>query len=254
MKRIPSNFYLRIIITNNLAPLLYLFREEKKMKDLGYFVLGITVGLGLGTAAGYILSKKKAERQIDEEIEAYAEYAEAKIEHMKSLIEAGSIEEPERVDEEVQKNEGVKKYHHQEEGISSLSERKPFGTHETKAAEEKNMFEVEGIEEITDEEFVNTYIDPKDGPYENVVLDLLWTGTEEDEDWDNHLYWGYGTDNECLAMEKSEYKNCSMTDILGETWRWCNDYILEEEGVGSFYVRNHNLKQDIECIVHDMRG
>lgn len=227
------------------------------MKGLGFFVLGLLTGAAAGGAVTYIYTKKKLADKVDEEIEAYAEYAEAKIEHMKKLVSNENLPESEEEraeDEELQNNEGVKKYHHQEEGISSLMERKPFGKKELKKEEENEMFETEGIDEITGDEFLNTYVDPKTGPYDKITLDLLWTGIEEDEDWDNQLYWGYGTDNEGLAMIRPEYKNCSMTDILGEMWRWCNDYISEDEGVGSFFVRNHNLKQDIECVVHDMRG
>lgn len=224
------------------------------MKDLGIFLIGLVTGLAAGGVGAYFYSKKKCDEMIDREIEAYAEYTEAKIEHMKTLIAEGSVDEPEREDEEVVNNEGVKKYHHQEEGISSLMERKPFGKVETKAEEENKVFEVEGIEEITEAEFLKTYADPDFGPYDKVTLDLLWDPYPEDEDtWqDNSLFWGYGTDNECLAMTMDKYKSCSITDILGEMWRWCNDYIDEDQGFGSFYVRNHNLHQDIECVVREV--
>lgn len=225
-------------------------------KQLTLFVLGFFTGLAAGGVAAYVVTKKKAEAQVEEEIEAYAEYADAKIEHMKNLIADGSIDEPERESEEVKNNEGVKKYHHQDEGIASFAGRQPFGKKET---EEKKMAgtwdqPTDDIVEIKDSDFVKTYADPEFGPYDKVTLDLVWTGIEEDDEWDDHLYWGYGTDNECLAMTKPEYKSLSISDILGQTWRWCNDYIDEDEGFGSFYVRNHVLHQDIECVVHDMRG
>lgn len=225
------------------------------MKGSGYFAIGLTAGMVLGGLASYFYTKNKYEKLIEDEIEAYAEYAETKLEHMKQLMADGNIEEPERDDEEVRSNEGVKKYHNMEEGLSTLMERKPFGNEESKEEENKKMLkEIDGVEEITAEDFINTFVDPEKGPYDQVTLDLLWTGVEDDEDWDNQLYWGYGTDNEELAMLKPEYKTKSMDDILGLSWRWCNDYINEDEGLGSFYVRNHNLQQDIECIVHDERG
>lgn len=221
------------------------------MKGSGYFAIGLSVGMAIGGLAAYLYAKNKYENVIEDEIEAYAEYAETKIEHMKQLVADGNID-----DEEVRSNEGVKKYHNMEEGISTLMERKPFGNEETKEEEKGKMMleEISGIEEITAEDFINTFVDPENGPYDQVTLDLIWTGVEEDDEWDNHLFWGYGTDNECLAMMKPEYKTLSITDILGNTWRWCNDYLDEDEGLGSFYVRNHNLGQDIECVVHDERG
>lgn len=228
------------------------------MKNFVVYLLGVATGVVGGGIATYYYTKNKFESQAEEEIEAYAEYAESKIEHMKGLISAEEItEEPERNDDEVQKNEGIKKYHHQEESISSLMERKPFGKKETEEKEMAGTWDqpTDDIIEINDEDFLKTYIaDGSTDPYEKVTLDLVWTGEEEDDEWDNHLYWGYGTDNECLAMIKPEYKTCSISDILGQVWRWCNDYVKDDEGVGSFYVRNHNLKQDIECVVHDMRA
>lgn len=224
--------------------------------QLGIFVLGFVAGLATGGTAAYFLTKKRAEAQIEEEIEAYAEYADAKIEHMKSLIADGKIDEPEREDEEVTNNEGVKKYHHQDEGIASLAGRQPFGKKETEEKEMAGTWDqpTDDIVEISGDEFLKTYADPDAGPYDKVTLDLLFDGETDDNDWDNQLYWGYGTDNEELAMLRPEYKNCSIADIVGQVYRWCIDYVSEDEMVGSFFVRNHNLHQDIECVVHDMRG
>ena len=225
------------------------------------FVAGLLTGGALGSVATYFITKKSADAKAEEEIEAYAEYADAKIEHLKRLID-GNDEAPEEEmkeeDEEVANNEGVKKYHHQDESIASLAGRQPFGKKESKEKEmlgEKN----EKFEEISEEEFLKTYVGPTDGPYDKVTLDLLWTGIEDNpHDWENQLYWGYGTDNEILAMMKPEYKGLEMTDILGDMWRWCSDYLLDEpdgelNAVGAFYVRNHKLHQDIECIVHNMK-
>lgn len=230
------------------------------MKDLGIFVLGLVTGLAAGGAATYFYTKKKLADKVDEEIEAYAEYTEAKLEHYRKLAECASSvpesEEERSNDEEVQNNEGVKKYHHQDESISSLMERKPFGKKETEEKEMAGTWDqpTDDIIEITGDEFLKTYTDPKSGPYDKVTLDLLFDGETEDNDWDNQLYWGYGTDNEMLAMLKPEYKTCAISDILGQVYRWCIDYVNEDEMVGSFFVRNHILHQDIECVVHDMRG
>ena len=219
-------------------------------------LVGFVGGFVIGAVGTYFIIKKKESERAEREIEEYAEYAEAKIEHMKQLISEGAIEEPERETEEVKNNEGVKKYHHQDEGLSTLMERKPFGKKETEEKEMAGTWDqpTDDIVEITDEEFVKTYADPKNGPYEKVTLDLIWTGVEEDDEWDETLYWGYGTDNEILFYKKPEYKGCHIADVIGQVYRWCNDYIPEDEQVGSFYVRNHNLAQDIECVVHDMRG
>jgi hypothetical protein len=235
------------------------------MKELGIFFLGLATGLAAGGVGMYFYTKKKCDQTIEEEIEAYAEYAEAKMEHMKKLISEDNVPESEEEraeDEEMKNNEGVKKYHHQDEGIASLAGRQPFGKKETKEKEMAGTWDqpTDDIIEINDAEFVKTFVNDKTGPYDKVTLDLLWYGTEENlSEWDNNLYWGYGTDNECLAMTKPEYKNLNISDILGQVYRWCSDYLLDEngewnaDGVGSFYVRNHNLKQDIECVVHNMK-
>ena len=226
------------------------------MKNLGIFLLGLATGLTAGGVAGYFVTRKKCDEMIDREIEAYAEYTEAKIEHMKALLSEGAIEEPERKDEEVQKNEGVKKYHHQNESISSIAGRQPFGKKETEEKEMAGTWDqpTDDIIEISEEEFLKTFTSPDVGPYSKIALDLLFDGETEDEDWDNQLYWGYGTDNEMLAMLRPEYQTKHIRDILGEVYRWCIDYVDEDETVGSFFVRNHILHQDIECIVHDLRG
>lgn len=217
------------------------------------FLLGVLTGGAAGATAAYFITRNRIIDQTNDILDQYAEDCKQKIQEIEDYYEGnlGDVEdlddesdEPKNLDPEVANNDGVKKYHHYAGGFGEDSAQKVFShvkmedeevTEGEKALKaDVSLDDVSGIEEITEDDFLN---DEENDP---VTLDYDFNNDK--------LYWGYGTDNE----EEAETRfNKSREEIIGKIWRWATDYIKDpDEGTGAAYVRNENLGKIFEVIVH----
>lgn len=203
------------------------------------FALGTIFGATGGSLITYFIVNKKR----DEELEEYAEHCDERIakirREIKEIETKDDVEDlkdysnPE--DDEINKNEGVKKYHHNLDGLhSKYGENNIFG----KAKVNQKL-----IKEINEEEFMNN-----DNGYKKEVIDILLG-----DDSDIVGFWGYETDNEVFVDKKF---NTDLKDLIGEEYYDYN-YLLnlsdEEDGIGTLYIRNDSLMTEFEIIIHDFR-
>ena len=208
-----------------------------------YLAIGLVTGGAAGSAATYFLLKEKFAAEAEDEIEAYAEHCEERIERIRSEHKSFTKkeEEPKTLDPEEEKiahNEGVKKYHH-DNGLASK-----YGDHnifKTKVKEKPKDNKL--ISEIDEDEFMN-----QENGYEKQVLDVFLGD-------DKYMcgIWGYGTDNEDDADRKWGKE---LPELIGESHTYdelLSTTIGSEDGIGSMYVRNDELMIDFELIIHDSR-
>ena len=210
-----------------------------------YFALGTLVGAGAGSAATYFLVKDHFEQIAEDEIERYAEHCEERIARLTEGDddEEEETEEPEEKkeldpeDEVINRNEGVKKYHHQLDSISS------YGANNVFIKEEKKPKDSKLINDIDEDEFMNN-----ENGYEKQTLDVFLG----DDEYMCGI-WGYDTDNEEDAEKKWNKK---LGELIGsghtydELLSYCKD---SEDGIGLIYVKNDELMIDFELVIHDNR-
>lgn len=200
------------------------------------FALGTIFGATSGSIITYFIVNKKR----DEELEEYAEHCDERIAKIRREIKEIEDKEPEPKvihndpeDDKINKNKGVKKYHHDNGLSSKYGENNVFGK---KAAQKL-------ITEIEEDEFMN-----EENGHKKETIDILLG-----DDSDIVAFWGYGTDNETFVDKKF---NKELKDIIGEDY-YDYDYLLnlsdDEESIGTLYIRNDNLMIDFEIIIHDLR-
>lgn len=214
-----------------------------------YFGIGAILGAAGGSVATYFVTKEMFAQQAAEEIEAYAEHCEDRIEQMRLKYSGAEVEEEEETEkhsndpeeEAINRNAGVKKYHHQLESISSYGSNNIFTTPQSE--KEKHAVSKQ-ISEITEREFMEQELEG----YEKQTFDI-WLGDDEDI----VALWGYGTDNETDVEDRF---GKSLAYIIGEEnatydalLSMCND----EDRTGVLYFRNEAMKMDIEVAIHDSR-
>lgn len=206
-------------------------------------VLGFILGAAGGSAVTYYIVNE----QRDEEMDAYAEHCEKRIEKLRNktkLIEEIDeglgkklTDEQNPEDDKINQNKGVKKYHHSD-GISSK-----YGTNHIFETQQDKKINKKLISEIEEEEYMNN-----ESEYSKEVIDVLLG-----DDQDIVGFWGYQTDNEMFVDQKF---GSELKDLIGSTY-YDFDYLLnladEEDGVGSLYIRNDSLMTEFEVIIHDLR-
>ena len=221
------------------------------------FLLGVLTGGAAGATAAYFFARNYFIDHYNIVLDQYAEDCKKKIQEIEdyyedNLSEAVYIakykmkdgEENQGLDPEVANNDGVKKYHHYAGGFAEDSAQKIFSQVKTEDEEvtegekalkaDVSLDDIPGIEEITEDDFLN---DEENDP---VTLDYDFN--------EDKLYWGYGTDNE---VEAEIHFSKLREEIIGKIWRWATDYIKDpDEGTGAAYVRNTNLGKIFEVIMH----
>lgn len=209
------------------------------------FGLGFATGALAGGVSAYLLAKRSIEKSADEEIDRYKKYMQNKMDHLKSEI--GKLTEDDEDEDQEEEKPKSGKYKFVDQVATTITDtyNTVFQKGEKKGKKEMDKYPTDnldkeiaennpGIEEISEEEFGT-------GDYDTEQLDYIF----EDDD----LFYMYGTDNEMMA--EAAYNVNNKNAIISEYWRWAPDYVKnEEEGVGSFFVRNHNLKKDFEVVVH----
>lgn len=221
------------------------------------FLLGVLTGGAAGSVASYFLTRNHIIDQTNDILDQYAEDCKKKIQEIEGYYEnaLGEVDgldgddsdsSNQGLDPEVANNDGVKKYHHYSGGFGEDSAQKVFANmgkseEDEKVTEgekalvaDKTLDDVFGIDEITEDDFLN------DEEYDPVTLDYNYNLDK--------LYWGYGTDNE---IEAEAHYGKSREELIGKIWRWAPDYIKDpDEQAGAAYVRNSNLGIIFEVIVH----
>ena len=221
-------------------------------KSALYFVAGLITGGAAGATATYFLVKEKFAAENDEDMEAYSEHCEERIakyreenEDLKKKLGvikdpvAKVAEDPEEA--KIARNEGVKKYHHDNGLSSKYGENHIFEKIEDKP-EKKEEKKLVLINEIDEDEFMN-----RENGYEKQTIDVFLGD-------DRYMcgIWGYQTDNE----EDVEKKwNKKLNELVGS---YEYDELLDttrgkEDGIGLLYVRNESLMIDFELVIHDNR-
>ena len=225
------------------------------------FALGTLIGAAGGSVATYYLTKEMFAQQAAEEIENYAQHCEERIARIRGDQEEDEVEpeeddtpEPHKTndpnEDAINRNEGVKKYHHNN-GLDSA-----YGANQifTSPQKEKEKSEVQKeIHEIAprDSKLINDIDEEewmRENGYDKQTLDIFLG-----DDKDIFGVWGYGTDNE----EDADRKWGKPTaDIIGrshtfdELLSYCKD---SEDGIGLAYVKNDELMIDFELVIHDSR-
>ena len=229
-----------------------LFRKENKMNNkILYLAIGVVLGAAGGSAAIYFLVKEKIAAEAEEEIEAYANHCEERIERVRASHNATKEEnnrnekvlDPE--EEKIAHNEGVKKYHHNDGISSKYGENRIFGDKPLKPMisnyEEKKDSKL--INDIDEDEFMD-----QENGYEKQTLDVFLGD-------DKYMcgVWGYGTDNEDDADRKWGKE---LPELIGTAHTY--DELLAttkeaDDGIGLLFVRNEEMKIDFELVIHDSR-
>lgn len=197
------------------------------------FALGALTGAAAGSVATYFVLKDKFEQEAAEEIEAYAQHAEERLQnYISSHYEDDDVmNDPEEGSEPVKstnvpvkdedaisQNPGVKKYHHYQSGFIPEEDEKV-----TKGQEDilkrPQLEDVPGIEELDEDEFDNL----DDDRYTRVYLQY---DANEDKLFTN--------DGDIAEEAYAKMRH----ELIGNAWRWATDYV--DKG-GMFYIQNDNL-------------
>ena len=200
------------------------------------FALGTLTGAAAGSVATYFVLRDKFEQRAAEEIEAYAQHAEERLQNYISshydvddLDDPGEESEPQITkstdvpvndDSAISQNPGVKKYHHYQSGFMP-EEDKNVTKGQEDILKRPQLESIAGIEEdITEDEFDAL----SDDEYTKVYLQY---DANEDK-----LF-----TNEGEIAEEAYAK--MRHELIGNCWRWSTDYV--DKG-GMFFVQNDNLK------------
>lgn len=218
-----------------------------------YFGLGAILGAAGGSVATYFLTKEMFAQQAAEDIEAYAEHCEERIERltlemkgMKKMEEDFDNDEESEAsltndpnEDAINRNEGVKKYHHSNGLESAYGSNQIFEKTEHKLKEKDSKL----ISDIDEDEFMN-----QENGYEKQTIDVFLGD-------DKYMcgVWGYGTDNEDDADRKW---GKPLEDLIGRTHTY--DELLSycegsEDDIGLAYVRNDEMMIEFELVIHDNR-
>ena len=197
------------------------------------FALGLVVGLAAGGTATYFIVKDKFEQKAADEIEAYAQHAEERLqnyisshyedEDLDDLIEEEATEGrssnvPVHDDDAVSQNPGVKKYHHYQSGFMP-EEDKNVTKGQEDILKRPQLEDVPGIEELDEDEFNNL----DDDRYTRVYLQY---DANEDKLFTN--------DGDIAEEAYAKMRH----ELIGNCWRWATDYV--DKG-GMFYIQNDNM-------------
>ena len=216
-----------------------------------YFLSGLLIGGGAGSVGTYFLVKEKFAADNEADMENYAEHCEERIARYKEENEnlkkkLGVISDPKiKVAEDpeeakIARNEGVKKYHH-DNGIASKYGDNHIFEKEAEKPEEKKDNKL--INDIDEDEFMN-----QENGYEKQTIDVFLGD-------DKYMcgVWGYGTDNEDDADRKW---GKPLEELIGtsHTYEELLTYSEKaEDGIGLAFVRNDEMKIEFELVIHDER-
>lgn len=198
------------------------------------FVLGILAGAAGGSVATYFITKDHFEQKAAEEIEAYAEHAEERLQNYISSHYEEDLDDldspepaikstnvPVKDEDVISHNPGVKKYHHYNGGFEETAKEETDVTEGQKdILQRPELEDVPGVEELDSEEF-----------------DLL------DDDEYTRVYLQYNANTDELTTNDGEIAEeayaKTRSELIGNMWRWATDYAEKEEDL---YVKNDNLK------------
>ena len=217
-----------------------------------YFALGAVIGAAGGATATYFLTKDKFARENEEDMENYAEHCEERITRYKEENEElkkqlGVIKDPavkpaeDPEEAKISRNEGVKKYHHDNGLASKYGENHVFEKVTDKPEEKKEDSKL--INDIDEDEFMN-----QENGYEKQTIDVFLGD-------DKYMcgVWGYGTDNEDDVDRKW---GKPLEKLIGEahTYEELLTYCEKaEDGIGLAFVRNDEMMIEFELVIHDDR-
>ena len=225
----------------------------KMNKNILYFGLGALLGGAAGSVATYFIVKEKIEAEASDEIEAYAEHCEQRIEKIKKKMvnkvfgapKEEKEEKPSTDDEKIENNKGVKKYHHYDGMVSKYGENHIFDKPQSDEEREeikKQIKDSKLINDIDEDEFMND-----ENGYEKQTIDVFLGD-------DKYMcgVWGYQTDNEDDVDRKWGKE---LPELIGaaHTYDELLSYCDDDTGVGVVLVRNDEMKIDFDVVIHDNR-
>lgn len=207
------------------------------MNKAVYFVLGTVLGAAGGSAATYFITKARLEELAADEIDEYAQHCEDRIERIREEYQdklVGDLEPPATTpEEEIDSNEGVKKYHHNVEDLPEYASKRVFK--KTTKEEEMATKKIKNIKEITEEEFL-------DSDREKQTIDVLFRSDDTVDE-----IWGYQTDNQTTAEARFGKK---LIDLIGIDGEDLLDWVEADEGTAVKYFSNMDLNTLFEIVVH----
>lgn len=221
-------------------------------KELLYLTIGLLTGAGAGATATYLIVKEKFALENEEDMENYAEHCEERIARYKEENEdlkkqLGVIKDPtvkvaeDPEEAKIARNEGVKKYHHENGLASKYGENHVFEKIADKP-DEKEEKDSKLINDIDEDEFM------RENGYEKQTIDVFLGD-------DKYMcgVWGYQTDNEDDVDRKW---GKPLEDLIGRSHTY--DELLtycekSEDGIGLAWIKNDEMKIDFELVIHDNR-
>ena len=196
------------------------------------FALGALTGAAAGSAATYFVLRDTFEQRAADEIEAYAQHAEERLQnYISSHYEDDNLDDepedptisksadvPVKDDDAISQNPGVKKYHHYQSGFMP-EEDKNVTKGQEDILKRPQLEDVTGVEEIGEDDFDN-------------LDDLQYT----------KVYLQYDANEDKLTTNEGELAEEAYAktrhELIGNCWRWSTDYV--EKG-GFFFIQNDNL-------------
>lgn len=228
-------------------------------KQLTGVILGFIAGAAAGGVSAWAITKNVMEKHHDEEI------AELRAHYRKKMKEANTPEESENKEEEteneeneepqpedkIDKNKGVKRYwtpvnkdpldEKFDEAVDQMKKGARDMTENERAAElDPTLEPIPGISEITSDEY------SIDQGYKKLSFEYF---CGDDRLFLTNQDGTLGEDAD--KWFRTEYHADVREEIVGKFLRWAPDYIEEDEDTGWTYIRNENLKLDLEITIYD---
>ena len=204
------------------------------------FGIGFIVGAISGGVGTYFIYKDKLANEAADIIDQYAEHCDEKIRALldndEEEEETEDVSDESNIDQDIQNNEGVKKYHKD----LKLSTENPYKEEVNKVTEGEKALAEEKAGKII-----------KNKPYQIDEEQFI----KEAQSYDK-VTLEYFCGNDTLIVSDNEEiaevaYNVGREELIGEVWRLGQDYIPEGKEDGVVYVRNDNMSIDFEVIVYD---
>ena len=226
------------------------------MNNLTVGIISFIGGAAAGGVGAWLITKNIMQKRNDEELAgAHARYRE-------KLKASGVVEEedseeseesddeeshPETPDDKIDKNAGVKKYWHPVDK-SSLDEEfnrvgkeiKDVTENERVAEIDPSMDEVPGISLISEDDYTT------DQGFEKIDLQYFCG-----DDALQILNPDGTTGDSADLYFRNEYRIDNREEVIGKYMRWAPDYLEPGSSNGYVYIKNDNLKIEIEIEVLD---
>lgn len=226
------------------------------MNNLTVGIIGFVGGVAAGGVGAWLITKNVMQKRNDEELaEAHARYRE-KLKKMDIPVEEDEEESEEDSDDEdnpdqpedkIDKNAGVKRYWKpvdktplEEEFNKVVKETRDMTENERAAELDPSMDEIPGIQVISEDEYTT------DQGYEKLSLQYF-CGDDALQLLNPDGTTGDNADKYFRVEKHADIRE----EVVGKYLRWAPDYIVPGGTNGYLYVKNDNLKMELEIEILD---